>query len=110
MKMHHLEWDRDFALEQAGDDEEMLAELLLLFRDSAADDLTRMREALVRKGGAALADAAHSIKGASASLGVEGISKLAAEIEKAGRQGELVRAGAMLADLAELLLHVDSLR
>jgi len=110
MKMHHFEWNREFALEQAGDDEEMLGELLLLFRDSSGVDLARMREALAKKDGAALADAAHSIKGASASLGVERVRKMAGEIEKAGRQGDMVRSGTMLADLADLLLDVDSLR
>lgn len=108
--MDNLDWDREFALEQAGDDEEMLAELLLLFRDSSTNDLARMREALAKNDGPALADAAHSIKGASASLGVEGIRKLAAEIEKAGRQGDLARSETMLARLAEFLLDADSLR
>lgn len=109
MKMHHLEWDRDFALEQSGEDEEVLAELLLLFRDSFASDLARMREALAQSDAAALAEAAHSIKGASASLGVEGVRKLAADLEKSGRKGDLHRCGALLAELAELLRALDSL-
>jgi len=108
--MNNLEWDRAFALEQAGDDEEMLAELLLLFRDSSANDLARMREALANNDGPALADAAHSIKGAAASLGVEGVRKLAAEVEKVGRHGNPARAETMLTQLAEVLRDVDSLR
>ncbi|MHB1226379.1 MAG: Hpt domain-containing protein [Desulfurivibrionaceae bacterium] len=85
--MADLEWDRNFALEQSGDDEEMLAELLVLFRDSSASDLARINDGLAAENAVAVADAAHSIKGASASLGVEGVRKIAAELEKKGRAG-----------------------
>ena len=34
--MSELIWDREFALEQAGQDEELLAELLQLFNDTSA--------------------------------------------------------------------------
>jgi len=87
--MEDLQWDRSFALEQAGDDEEILEELLTLYRDSSAADLGKIEEGLKAGNAEAVADAAHSIKGASASLGIEAIRQLAHDIEKAGRSGDL---------------------
>jgi len=101
--MADLEWDRNFALEQSGDDEEMLAELLVLFRDSSASDLVRINDALAAENAVAVADAAHSIKGASASLGVEGVRKVATELEKKGRAGDLSQGRELAAQLAALL-------
>lgn len=101
--MADLVWDRNFALEQAGDDEEMLAELLVLFHDSSAADLMRINDGLAAADPVAVADAAHSIKGASASLGVEGVRKVAAELEKKSRAGDLAHGGELAAQLAALL-------
>jgi len=101
--MADLDWDRNFALEQAGDDEEMLAELLLLFHDSSAADLALINEGLVAEDAAKVADAAHSIKGASASLGVEGVREIASELEKKGRANDLSQTRELAEQLAILL-------
>lgn len=100
-----LQWDRNFALEQAGDDEELLAELLHLFLDSSKSDCAKIVEGLRLENGAVVADAAHSIKGAAASLGVEGLRALAGAIESQGRRGNMPTA----ADLAALEAMVHSL-
>lgn len=105
-----LDWDRNFALEQSGDDEEMLAELLVLFHDSSASDLARINAGLAAEDAVAVADAAHSIKGASASLGVEGVRKISAELEKKGRAGDLSQGKELAAQLAALLKDFDGLR
>lgn len=97
--MIDLQWDRNFALEQSGDDEEILAELLGLLQESCVSDLMKIKEGLAAKDGTAVADAAHSIKGAAASLGVESLRQVVYEIEKAGRKGELDRVTKVLADL-----------
>jgi len=105
--MAELDWDRNFALEQSGDDEEMLAELLVLFRDSSASDLARINDGLAAEDSVAVADAAHSIKGASASLGVEGVRKIAAELEKKGRANDLSQGKELASQLAVLLKAFD---
>lgn len=105
--MADLDWDRNFALEQAGDDEEMLAELLVLFHDSSASDLARINDGLAAADPVTVADAAHSIKGASASLGVEGVRKIAAELEKKSRVGDLSQGREFAASLAALLKAFD---
>ncbi|MBA3002794.1 MAG: Hpt domain-containing protein [Desulfurivibrio sp.] len=106
--MADLEWDRNFALEQAGDDEEMLAELLVLFSESSASDLARINDGLAAEDPVAVADAAHSIKGASASLGVEGVRKISAELEKNGRANDLSKGRDLAAQLAALLKAFDA--
>ena len=101
--MADLDWDRNFALEQAGDDEEMLAELLVLFHESSASDLARINDGLAAADPVTVSDAAHSIKGASASLGVEGVRRIAAELEKKSRAGDLSLGKDLAASLAALL-------
>lgn len=103
-----LQWDRNFALEQAGEDEELLTELLQLFLDSSKTDLAKIVEGTRQRECATIADAAHSIKGAAASLGVEGLRLQAHALEMQGRRGtlptaaELTTLEAMVQALADL--------
>lgn len=103
-----LQWDRNFALEQAGEDEALLAELLSLFLDSSKGDLAKIMEGIRLQDGGVVADAAHSIKGAAASLGVEGLRAAAGAVESQGRRGilpaaaELTALEAMVQSLADL--------
>lgn len=87
--MADLQWDRDFAFEQSGEDTELLEELLALLVDSSISDFAKIKEGIAIGNGDAVADAAHSIKGAAASLGVEGLRAVAYDFEKRGRAGEL---------------------
>lgn len=108
--MAELQWDRKFALEQAGDDEEILAELLELFRHSSRSDLDKIRAGAAAGDPVAMGEAAHSIKGAAASLGVEAVRVLAYEIEKAGRGGDLAGALRHLPPLEELVNQLDVMK
>jgi HPt (histidine-containing phosphotransfer) domain-containing protein len=101
--MDVLHWDRDFALEQAGQDEELLAELLMLFNDTSSEDLIKIQEAYKEEDPHGMGDAAHSIKGAAASLGIEDIRQVAHELEKAGRSGDLAGAKSHLPNLETLI-------
>jgi len=107
--MADLQWDKNFALEQAGDDEEILKELLVLFKQSSADDLAKIRAGFEAGDPVAVGDAAHSIKGAAASLGIEAIRKVAYEMEKAGRGGDLEGARVHLPELEDLLSQAAKL-
>lgn len=107
--MTDLQWDRGFALEQAGDDEELLAELLALLRQSTADDLVRMKQALAEGDGPALANAAHNTKGAAASLGMEKLRQVAYHLEQAGREGRLDSVAGHLAALEEMITQLHSI-
>lgn len=103
--MSDFGWDRDFALEQAGEDEELLQELLNLFHDSSAGDLAKIKDGAAQKNSGAIGDAAHSIKGAAASLGINHIRSIAANMEGAGRTGNLELAKKLMPELETLLLQ-----
>ena len=108
--MTDLQWNKEFALEQTGGDEELLEELLTLFRDSSASDLKQLQTAVDGYDTAGVVSAAHSIKGASASLGIEAIRHIAMVIEADGRKDSLAAAQQNLAALAELLEQVNTLQ
>ena len=107
--MEDFHWDRDFALEQASDDEELLQELIDLFHESSAGDLAGIKEAAALGDAVAMGDAAHSIKGAAASLGIESIRAVAAQQEEAGRSGDLEEAKRLLPELESLLKQFKSI-
>jgi HPt (histidine-containing phosphotransfer) domain-containing protein len=107
--MADLQWDKSFALEQTTGDEELLEELLTLFRDASAQDYIQLQQAVADNDAATVARAAHSLKGAAASLGIEGIRRLAAEMEKDGQQNSVAVAREKLALMGELLEQLKHL-
>ena len=101
--MSDLRWNKAFALEQAADDEELLQELIDIFKDSSASDLANLKQS-IEKDDAAMARAhSHSIKGAAASLGMEGIRELSELIENDCREGSLTVAVEVVPQLEKLL-------
>lgn len=101
--MADLMWNKSFALEQVAGDEELLEELLALFRDSSAGDYSQLQQAVAAGDAAGVVRAAHSLKGASASLGLEAIRRLALEMESDGRAGSVNAAREHLAAMGDLL-------
>lgn len=106
--MTALQWDRAFALEQAGDDEEMLAELLDLLCSSSADDIGKIKAAMADKDAVAMGNGAHSIKGAAASLGIDQVAKIAEAMEKAGRAGDFDEAVKFFEPLAAMVAELET--
>ncbi len=106
--MADLQWNKEFAEEQAGGDIELLTELLGLLRSTSIVDLEKIKTALAAQDGDALADASHSIKGASASLGVEALRLVAYELEEKGRAGDL--ASLNLDALEDLVGQLSTLK
>lgn len=101
--MSGLRWNKDFALEQAADDEELLQELIEIFKESSASDLASLQQS-IEKGDAVMARShSHSIKGAAASLGMDGIRELTELIESDCREGSLTVAVEVLPQLEKLL-------
>ncbi len=101
--MTTLQWNREFALEQTADDEELLDELIVLFKDSAASDFSKLQSAAANNDMDGILAAAHSLKGASASLGIEGIRALAMDIEEAARENTLENTMDKVAQMSALL-------
>lgn len=107
--MTALHWDKEFALEQAGDDAELLEELLEIFKESFKADIILIEEGLKEKNSAKIRGAAHSIKGAAASLGIEGINSIALLVEEDSREGGVEVASENLSGLRDLLLQLSKL-
>jgi HPt (histidine-containing phosphotransfer) domain-containing protein len=98
-----LRWNREFAMGQVDNDEELLKELLTIFKDSAASDLTVMQQAVEKGDPVEARGAAHSIKGAAASLGLEAIRDMATAMEKDCREGSITVVMENLTQLEGLL-------
>lgn len=107
--MAELHWDKTAALAETAGDEALLEELLSLFREAAAEDLDRMRQAVTAGDSATAMAAAHSLKGAAASLGLESIRRLAEAVEQAGPSGAIASARQTLPILADLLDQLAAL-
>ena len=107
--MSDLEWNREFALEQTGGDEELLTELLTLFVDSSAADFASLCEAIEAGDAEGVVRAAHSLKGAAASLGLEAIRALALDMETAARQGSVDVARTGKEEMEGLLAQVSQI-
>lgn len=101
--MQELRWNKEFAMGQVDNDEELLQELLMIFKDSSAADMAVLKDAVENGDPVEARGAAHSIKGASASLGLEAIRDMAMAIEKDCREGSLAVARDMLSRLEKLL-------
>ncbi len=107
--MSKLQWDRDFALEQAADDIELLEELIEIFKDSCASDLEAIKKGIAAENAEMICAGAHSVKGASASLGIIGVRDVATEIETDSRNGSTGVAIRRIEELDELLQLVQQL-
>jgi HPt (histidine-containing phosphotransfer) domain-containing protein len=107
--MNALKWDKEFAMEQAADDLDLLQELLTIFKGSLQADVLLIEQGLAEGTPAKVCSAAHSIKGASASLGILGIKEIALAIEEESRAGDLDIARRKLPELQSLLQEVQKL-
>lgn len=101
--MSELQWNRSFALEQAAGDEELLQELVDIFKDSSKADFANLKQSLAKGDPGMGRGSAHSIKGAAASLGFDSIREVTEAIEADCRDGSLTVATEQLPRLEELL-------
>ncbi len=107
--MNLLKWNKEFALEQAADDMELLLELIEIFKGSFENDLQQLEEGLEKNAADMICSAAHSIKGAAASLGIEGIREVALAVEEDSRAGNLEMAQSKLPLLKSLMVELQNI-
>ena len=79
---------KDLAQELGLEPDEM-RELLVIFIETSESDIDRLQQAIVESDAKRVADAAHSIKGASANLGFMDISSVAKNLEQKARENSL---------------------
>lgn len=107
--MNALKWDKEFALEQAADDAELLEELLEIFKESLQSDLQLIKQGITEESATKIMGAAHSIKGAAASLGILGIQEIATEVEEDSRAGGVDIGREKIEVLQSLLAELHAL-
>jgi CheY-like chemotaxis protein len=96
-------FNRTAALARVDGDTELLSQMVSIFIDFWPRTVTEIYRAIRCEDSQALERAAHSLKGAAASIGATATSHTAARLEKIGRDGDLIHAGVVCDSLeAEL--------
>ncbi len=98
--------DRDAMLRRVGGDAELLLEMVASFNDESARLIASIRDGIARADAAGIERAAHSLKGALATLAAGPASNAALVLERLGRAGDLTGAGAAYAVLERELAAV----
>jgi HPt (histidine-containing phosphotransfer) domain-containing protein len=93
----------DALLHLVSGDTSMAYEILVMFLEQARRDLGRMEEALATGDLKTLHRLAHTLKGASATVGATGPAAVAARLEKTARDGDADRAIETLGDVRRIL-------
>jgi HPt (histidine-containing phosphotransfer) domain-containing protein len=79
--------------------EEMIPNLISIFLESAAQDIEKMRIAIHAQDAAALASAAHSLKGSCSNMGASPLYALCQQIENDGQSASLDGTAKLLESL-----------
>jgi PAS domain S-box-containing protein len=99
--------DLETALARFDGDMEFFKELLQLFLEDASGQVRKLAAAIEAGQSQAVMEEAHSIKGAAANLGADGVASLALRLEEMGRRGDLSGAAATLAGLKAELSRLE---
>lgn len=93
-------------LERVMGDEELAVELVQDFLQATPAQIRSLNQSIAAADAAGAGRRAHFIKGAAAAVGAEAMWEVAAELEKAGKNGDLValerRASALEVELGRL--------
>ena len=100
-------FDEQAALAYTGQDRRLLKQVVSMFRSDYPSSLRRIEQAWRRKDGDALRAAAHALKGAIATVGSPAGREAAAELEQAGRSGDLADAARAYANLRQRLMLLE---
>lgn len=98
-----VDWER--ALEVVGGDKKLLRDIATTYLDECPNLVRQMRESLTAGDHSELARAAHTLKGSMRYFGADHAFELSANLESAGRSGEVEAAHETLEQLDR---HLDS--
>ncbi|MFK7927149.1 MAG: Hpt domain-containing protein [Myxococcota bacterium] len=82
-----------------GGDRGLMTEILQMYESTAAMDVEELSQAVEDGNVDTVVRRAHAIKGASGNVGADAVMDVAGRIERAGRDGELEQALALVPDL-----------
>jgi HPt (histidine-containing phosphotransfer) domain-containing protein len=99
-------YDLSTALGGVEGDRDLLAELLAIFAEDGPGQLRAVRDAVSRSDEAALAVAAHTLKGGLRALAAGKAADLAERLEEVGREGGFAGAPELLAALESEIAQV----
>ena len=96
-------FDAQKALQQAGDDPDLLAEVLGVFVDESAGWARDIQDAAAARDAERLRRAAHTVKGAASNCGAAQTAALASSVEHLASGGDIGIAAESAADLVTQL-------
>ncbi len=99
-------WDEAATLKQLDNDADLLAEMIGLFINEAPRQVAELHDAISRSDLAALADAAHAIKGMAEHFHAETTISLALKLEHAARNAERADFQLMTNDLSNAIMRM----
>jgi two-component system sensor histidine kinase/response regulator len=100
-------FDPTDALARVGDDRELLAQLVQLFRGESPALMATIRKAVASGDSATLARVAHTLKGSVGNFGVTPAFEAARELERLGRDGVMIGVAAQLELLERSLPELE---
>jgi two-component system sensor histidine kinase/response regulator len=89
-------------------DFDVVAEVILPYRQESARRLAALDEAVARADGDALRRVAHRLKGESVVLGARQVVALCEELERLGRRGHIAEAQPVLASLHAAFARLET--
>ncbi len=92
-------WNKEFALEQVGNDPLLLQQLLEIARRSLSSLAAGLKEAVTEGDHARAAELAHSIKGSAANIGLVSVFNLSRSMEERIKAKNPERLAAMASEL-----------
>jgi len=92
-------FDSNTMLERMGGDTELLGEVIELFMEDSPRMLSSVRDAVSSENAGEVERAAHSLKGALLNMAADAAAAIALQLEKMGREKELVDTASVVADL-----------
>ena len=100
-------FDEETALLHTGGDRALLKEVIGLFRADGPASMRAIERAIANGNGEALAMAAHALKGSIATIGGREGQRLAAELERIGREGRVAEAASLREALGRQLTLLE---
>ena len=104
---HAAIFDQDAALSYTGGDRRLLKQVIKLFRSDSVASLRRIDRAFRKRESEALRMAAHTIKGAIATVGSPAGRDAAADLERHARAGNWLEADRARAELRTVIRRLD---